>query len=73
MPSGSNALMAGAALVLGAIWYKMRNKKKSEDDEFVKIDDSNSLLSKLINPFNREPKDDKDKDKYNDDDFEKRI
>lgn len=44
--------MTGAALVLGAIWYKMRNKKHA-DDEFVKVEDSNNLLSSLINPFNR--------------------
>lgn len=51
-PSGSTVLMTGAALVLGAIWYKMRNKKHA-DDEFVKVEDSNNLLSSLINPFNR--------------------
>lgn len=55
----SNSMyMAAAALVMAGICYRMRNRKQA-DDEFVKVtDESNSIFTSLLNPFNRQNKKD---------------
>ena len=63
----SNVFMVFMVLLLGALFYKFRNKKKNVDDEYVKADqEDKGILSSLTNPFNRK----KDNDK---DDFDKML
>jgi hypothetical protein len=50
-------------MVLGGLFYKMRNRKSSTDDEYIKADEGKGVYEKFFNPFNR--------NKDNDDDFDK--
>ena len=61
MFSSWNIFFLFLMMVLGGIFYKMRNRKP-EDDEFVKTSDDRRVYEKFFNPFNR---------KDHDDDFDK--
>ena len=60
MFSSWNIFFLFLVVVLGGIFYKMRNRKVG-DDEFVKTEDK-GVYEKFFNPFNR---------KDGDDDFDK--
>ena len=68
-PAGSYDIFSSTSIfflflmmVLGGLFYKMRNKKAT-DDEYVKQDQGNGVYEKFFNPFNRKRDGDDDFDK----------